>query len=260
MDNNLIDQVYEELIRQGYQVYKTQIHKNNMETIALSVSLDNGNDTQVTPVIYAEMLADMYQPGGSIADLAERVIAFTKEHYDMKAIDFGKLKDRDYILTHATLAICNTHGNEKMLAPLVHEQVPGTDLTVYPCINIGHGSAKAVREYIESLGIQPSEILASAALNSRKEYTVRKMRDVMAEMMGIAPEAVPDMNMVAVSNQEGVNGAAAISDPETMDMVTELLKAEEFCIIPSSIHEIICIPSETADEYTIQSIINHNLR
>ena len=191
----------------------------------------------------------------SIADLAERVVAFTKEHYDMKAIDFGKLKDRDYILTHATLAICNTHGNEKMLAPLVHEQVPGTDLTVYPCINIGHGSAKAVREYIESLGIQPSEILASAALNSRKEYTVRKMRDVMAEMMGIAPEEVPDMNMVVVSNQEGVNGAAAISDPETMDMVTELLKAEEFCIIPSSIHEIICIPSETADEYTIQSMI-----
>lgn len=61
--------------------------------------------------------------------------------------------------------------------------------------------------------------------------------------------------MYVLTNAEKMNGAAAILDSKTMEGISEKLGGD-FVIIPSSIHEVIILPLNTADTDTLNGMVN----
>lgn len=58
------------------------------------------------------------------------------------------------------------------------------------------------------------------------------------EKVNISPEA--DEMMYIMSNTENVNGAAAIIDPNNMDLARSYMQ-DDFYILPSSVHEVLLV-------------------
>ena len=139
---------------------------------------------------------------------------------------------------------------------IVHEPVEGTDLAVFPRIQLEKDiSFKVSGIYLDCIGVTPTEMIAAARENSRKQYTVRTMAEIMSEIMGIPAEELPETNMVVISNQQNCQGASAITDPETLEKACSMLGTKHIYIIPSSVHELICVPEDSLSPAELEAMI-----
>lgn len=102
----------------------------------------------------------------------------------------------------------------------------------------------AVINYDES-----ADVLFTAAKNGMSNFTpvtIKSMTETLMEMcgeeqfelMGVPTEA--DEMMYIMSNTEKVNGAAAIIDPNNMDLARSYMQ-DDFYILPSSVHEVLLV-------------------
>lgn len=78
----------------------------------------------------------------------------------------------------------------------------------------------------------------------------RETAEAMFESMMPGEEA----KMFVISNEQGINGAAAVLDENLMAKVTEEL-GEDFYVLPSSIHECIVIPAENMDVNELKAMV-----
>ena len=75
------------------------------------------------------------------------------------------------------------------------------------------------------------------------------MGDAEYEMGRMAPP-----EMIVITNQLGVNGAAAFFYPDSMDKISEQLGGN-FFMLPSSIHEVIAVPTGDKDYRDLESMV-----
>lgn len=101
---------------------------------------------------------------------------------------------------------------------------------------------------MQSWGIA-EDVLFTAAKNGMSNFTpvtIKSMTETLMEMcgeeqfelMGVPTEA--DEMMYIMSNTEKVNGAAAIIDPNNMDLARSYMQ-DDFYILPSSVHEVLLV-------------------
>ena len=74
--------------------------------------------------------------------------------------------------------------------------------------------------------------------------------DMIRRITGIEVEAIRGMQrecqMYVLTNSSKIQGAACMFYPHVLEMIGEILK-EDFYILPSSIHEVILVPSDRID-------------
>ena len=228
------------------------VFKNNYSIKSLNVCLHGSN---VSPGIYPETLASLYRPGMTIADLSDAVISFTDCH--MQGIsDIRVLQDRNYILDSSYLVICNGEWNRQLLSTTPHRRLEGIDLAVYPRVMIGDdGSVRITNSHLESLGISGAEMLAAAAANSKKDFVVMPVNEMMGRMTGTAPETMPPINMAVVTNKSNYGRAAAMADPDMLEAARRLVGSESVYIIPSSVHEVLVLPAGSIPSEDLETMI-----
>lgn len=99
------------------------------------------------------------------------------------------------------------------------------------------------------LGTKEKEKKEEAAKNGMSNFTpvtIKSMTETLIEMCGeeqfelmeVPTEA--DEMMYIMSNTENVNGAAAIIDPDNMDLARSYMQ-DDFYILPSSVHEVLLV-------------------
>ena len=119
---------------------------------------------------------------------------------------------------------------------------------------------------MESWGVTQEELhdIAISNLESLSPSTFKSMNEVMAEMM--LPQMIeecggdrdmaeamlsammpPEEKMYVISNEEKLNGAAALLDDKLMDSIREKI-GDDFFILPSSIHECLVVPADAGME------------
>lgn len=89
-------------------------------------------------------------------------------------------------------------------------------------------------------------LLADHLNEGRENPKVMTMREIMAALMGEAFND-PDPNMpdqVIVTNEASRFGAINIYDEDCIKQVQEKLHVNNFYVLPSSKHEVICCPTE----------------
>lgn len=101
---------------------------------------------------------------------------------------------------------------------------------------------------MQSWGIA-EDVLFTAAKNGMSNFTpvtIKSMTETLIEMCGeeqfelmeVPTEA--DEMMYIMSNTENVNGAAAIIDPNNMDLARSYMQ-DDFYILPLSVHEVLLV-------------------
>ena len=113
--------------------------------------------------------------------------------------------------------------------------LPGTDLSLYPVLELSE-NARAILtpQYLDNTGKSERDLFLEAfeSMEEKSECLL------ISDMLGY-PMHCP---MVIVTNAAKHHGAGAIASVKIMEQAREMLGADEIYVIPSSIHEVICIP------------------
>ena len=115
----------------------------------------------------------------------------------------------------------------------------------------GHiGKITITNDHFEALGCTLEELDEIAMENTRLANSpdVRNIASVLGEILGEPEEAfmtVPgevEFPMYVVTNQSKHAGATLIMFPDVQEKICQVLKSDGFYMLPSSIHETLCLP------------------
>ena len=115
----------------------------------------------------------------------------------------------------------------------------------------GHiGKITITNDHFESLGCTLEELDEVAMENTLRANPpdVRNIASVLGEILGEPEEAfmtVPgevEFPMYVVTNQSKHAGATLIMFPDVQEKICQVLKSDGFYMLPSSIHETLCLP------------------
>lgn len=112
---------------------------------------------------------------------------------------------------------------------------------------------------LKKYNIDQEDLWKIAKKNTIKNAELSSMHDTLVDLLGSEEnaniiEAAPiQPDMYVLTNHEKMNGAAAIMFPAVAKKVYKILG--DFYILPSSIHEVICIPTSLGDVDELTSMV-----
>lgn len=238
------------------------VQKNNEALDAITIT---SPDSNVSPTIYLSSFFEDYEAGKSMDDILSQIADMRVAHEVSKDFDVSRITDIEQVKSQIAPRIVGVEGNEELLAQRPHQIMD--DLAVTYCVMLGedaNGSMSVPITYqlMESWNLTQPELqaLAKENLSELTPSTFKSMNEVMAEMMipqvmddmGVDRETAeqmladmmpPEDKMFVLSNEQKLNGAAALLDDKMMEQIAERVGGD-FFILPSSIHETLIIPAE----------------
>jgi len=229
----------------------TEIRKNNGVIKTGIQRKEEGHN--VSAIIYID---DMYDEGVDIDEAAEKIDELLKEnsHPDL-SVEVDDLTNYESMKGKLTLQLFNERNAYEVKVSA--KEYGFDDLIIVPVVVLGRTangmmSFKVTNEILKKWGVSAEQVFADAeAQISRDDYTLVSMAKIMAEMMGMDVENIPDNGMMVVTNREKCNGAYGII------ALREQLRQkfpDGYIVIPSSIHE--CIVHPLIDTMDIDSWVN----
>jgi len=232
---------------------QTVVKNNDLKLTGLTIRSAESN---ICPTIYLEQFFEKYQAGEDMNEVLETIADIRLRNELKETFDVGQITDFDRVRGKIVPRLIGKEWNRELLAIRPHKII--ADLAVTYHILMGHdfsgiASAPITNALMESWGVDVDTLHDLAIQNMPKllPSTFQTMSSVLASMMGADSEellsAMPpaDEAMFILSNEQKVNGAAALLDKEIMKTVIERI-GKEFFVLPSSIHECIIVPA-TAD-------------
>lgn len=245
---------------QEIRITKTNAIKDNDNSkAAISVSFGSSN---IAETIYPEDMYKFYKDiDVSMDKIAETAyLKLYDAHLHAPQVDLNKMGED--ACKHLQFKLVNKSLNPEM-SKLPHLDVPGDYMAVPIYVINDYGDSRATTLVTENfqktvLKMTDDELLKAAKINGLKveNFKCESLNSVMAKLMsidGMPPEMAeiltnePNLMYVLTSNNT-YNGAVAIASPEVLqnlvpDAITKDYPGEtEYYIIPSSIHEVLCVP------------------
>ena len=169
--------------------------------------------------------------------------------------DYSRAKERLFI----RLVSAN---NADFLENVPNKVVAG-DLAIVPYILVnqdskGLATAAVNRDLASHYGVSDEELLNEAMENAPKimPVKIKTLLGVVAELAGeenSGEDSEVSNEPLVVTNSSGQCGAAAIFYPEVMEQLAEKFGGK-FCVIPSSIHEVLIVP-DNGDHETLNNMV-----
>ena len=212
--------------------------------------IDRTKDTSISPTIYINDMYDEYKESKNLEitlrTAAQRMVQGIEGASKRVApIDFSNVQEK------IVFQLVNTEQNREMLKDTPHRQF--LDLSIiYRWVNKADEnelqSAIVRNEFADYLGFTEERLFELAKENTKRIFPVciKSITEVLSEMMGMWEMPMDDdEKMWVVSNMQGINGSAVILYEDSLHKLAERLDSDLF-ILPSSIHEVIAIPSRLA--------------
>ena len=161
------------------------------------------------------------------------------------------------ILEHVIPVLGNKERNKHRLEKISYRE--WEDLVISYKVVMANGEENASMtvspEILKVCGLTEEEIHAAAMANLSKTSVVLHMRDILSEMLGEELEEELDaVPMLVCGSKTKTYGAAAMLLPEVQEEVHK--KIGNFYVLPSSVHEVICVPGEDADECRLRGMVH----
>ena len=127
----------------------------------------------------------------------------------------------------------------------------------YPLIisEDGMASVPVTQSILQEKGISVRRLHDLAIENTKKQYQYHatEMENILSEYgvsFGEMPWIREDFPMIVLTNQYHLNGASCLMDSSFLDEVADTyFKGRDYLILPSSIHEVIAIPTSLGSNY-----------
>lgn len=242
--NNRMEQINLLLSPDGISVQWTEKFKNNGRKKGLLV---HGREKNCSPILYVD--EDFWEK--SDTDIVE----FLKDAYETHScqIDTDEFLSRESILQKVLPRVFSASNISLMQKDhLVFEQQMNLVFAFYvPLCGDEKGMATVtlteliLREY----DIDREELLVAAAKNMEKETVIEDMF-LLLQKMGYIPqeeEGTAPSSLLVATNKAQLHGAGILFCKEALLKIGEKL-GEKYVILPSSIHECICVPFVSEEE------------
>lgn len=236
----------------GAEVFEfTQINKNNGKVDAIIVK--NINSERIRPTLYIKPLYEKYYKTLDYEGIIDTIVKFKEEEIPEEFIDgeFTALfKDKEELLNNVQLMLINYEMNKEQLINLPYRQI--MDLAIVYCIHKSGAdgvnfTVKINKDVMHMLDFNEADLWKHAYENTvtLSRFVVRSLPEILHNLTGVIdlPEMeTDDAEMYVLTNEATYYGAIAMIYPELMQEVSKRLDSD-LIIIPSSIHEVILLPT-----------------
>lgn len=131
---------------------------------------------------------------------------------------------------------------------------PFLDLEMYVYVKLDGGIAKVNERVINMWQTNKEDVFAVARENTLPELKVESMREIIEKQFGMSlPDDTPDQ--IVLKNDDAYLGGAALCFNEILAKAAEKANADTLVVIPSSIHEIICLPYNGENVYDLNDMV-----
>ncbi len=183
-------------------------------------------------------------------DIADVIQTKAPEHLQ----DVSWLMDYDRAKEHLFIRVSSAEKNEDLVNSAPHKCVDDLVITCHIAVDKGpNGMASTVvnKDLLDNYGVSEEQLFKDAMESAPEVLPVKidSMYNIIAGMMPevMADDMLPDApapgmaDMMIVTNQAMVNGAAALFYPGVMDEISEKMGGD-FVMLPSSVNEVIIVP------------------
>ncbi len=215
-------------------------------------------DMNISPIFYIDDLYKMYEEHDynypetveEVIKTVDNVIAHTTTSYAMD--DF---LNKNYVLQNVFPKVINTEDNYDLLNTTPHKDIVNGLSCIY-CINMDiggdRGSITINKDLMSKIGLTDKELFTAAKDNYHVDLA--PMNQVLLSMSNLPPELKEELEAQAkdprmpwvLTNEDKTFGAASLAFPESLENVKKTL-GEDFYILPSSIHEVLCMRESACD-------------
>lgn len=248
------------------KIKRVEVHKTNETVNGLTISKENEScGSGISPTIYPKDYERDVAAGMSIYEIAEKIKSQVEHAYE-QAPKIPILTSEE-ASKHIKLVLINKEQNSEVIKNCPHYDVGDTDITAIPrwFLDTSPGADTAsfivTNDVAKNLNMTAKEIIDVGFKNIQSDgYKVRSMEEVISEMMdpefsGMMPQRDDVPQMIVISNESGIYGAAGIINEKAMKQVANKLGTDEFYLIPSSVHETIAIRSDINSPTDIKAMI-----
>lgn len=247
----LVSLINEELDETQYTVTDTEITKNGISYIGLKVHYE---DINLSPVIYLDKKDERVDEETLAKRYALYIVDYMSKFRKPECFKGLDITDKETFLSKVTFTIEDvTHElyfREKKAVYFHDYDLDVIVIARYIVSDEDFGMSSIVinEDLLKSLPfeIQEFEIISAGKDNLNRDYTIIPMgRFLFAEMDLPFPDI--DDGLYILTRKSHTNGASMLLSSEAMQEIHGLL-GKDIYILPSSIHEVICLKSDGKEE------------
>lgn len=241
---NRMEQINQQLRKEGLEVVLQENFKNNQVRQGLAVRSPEFN---CTPVLYQE--EDFWDQSD------EEIINYLKQEFQEHSFN---MKTKDFLnkkfIRSRVLPKMFSDSNIPAMQEKGIEFLHVLDMAVCFYIPIqedlqGQASVTVTKAVLNELDLPLEEVVMAAKENAARDCCIDPMADLIKESGVDVGKLEMDKtpSMLVVSNHTRIHGAGMIFSEKVLQKVSAFL-GNQFAVLPSSVHECICLPYESKND------------
>ena len=227
---------------------KVVTKNNNVKLTGLTIK---SVESRVAPTIYLEQFYENYRDGEDMDKILRQIAECRVKNDAPEGLDIENIMNFEFVRTRLVPRLVNLELNRGLLEERPHKVIEDLAVEYYVILSkdseLGTAGVAVTNGLMETWKVSLDEIDEAARKNLPvlEKSTFRSMFDVLSGSMGedFAGMLPEESGMYILSNSSGCYGASNILDANMMAHIYEKFDGE-FYIIPSSVHEVIVIPSK----------------
>ena len=254
----LVQREVEKRAGENYRVKLNDVMKNN-GVVLRGITLMQ-DDSNISPTIYLNPYYDAYENGDTtLGTVIDEVIDTYERNKINRSIDMKFFLNYETVKSRIIFKLINTEKNRELLRDVPY--IPFHDLSiVFQCLvseeRFGNASILIHNVHLQLWKVNARELYECALENTPllQGYELADMNTVLEEMKalgGIDDEEIEDMQqevpMYVLSNKSRINGASCILYKDILKDFAMVVDKDLY-VLPSSIHEVILLPSDGTQE------------
>lgn len=235
-----------------------EVYKPNTKLTGLYIARE---DSKISPVVYIDSFYESYENGESLDSVLDKIASLINKGIAEipTGVDINNILIWDNVKDKVLPKLINLENNKNLLETLPYSQLENLAIVYYIRLS-DEATVPVTLNLIKEMGITESTLHEYALKNLSATVSLKSMIDTIMEMMvadynNLSPEekesvkedfpmpSEEDKVMYVLTNNSKVFGAAAMLDTDTMDNIFN--KFGNFFILPSSLHELIVVPSSS---------------
>lgn len=211
----------------------------------------------ISPTIYLNPYYHRFLNGVAMEDIYEDILTTYRENQPKEDFDISLFKDFSKAKEHIIMKLVNYSRNSEILKDIPH--VRFQDLAIIFVVAVcdfmnEYATILIHNQHLPLWEISQEELYEIAIKNTPQllPYRFEPMEKMLEHLMDTPLPFPSEIHMSVLTNKIKIHGATCMVYPGLLKEISDLLE-DDLIIIPSSIHEVLIIPSQTVkDEYTMQ--------
>lgn len=233
-------------------------HNNQLLLDGLTI-LEPGSN--ISPTIYLDYYFEKYQKGASLSSIQQQILRYYHRHCPKNSIDTSFFTCFDHVRSRIVYKLVHYEKNRELLKEIPHFTYLNLAIVFYclvPESPFENASILIYNHHLDYWNISKDTLLSLAKKNTPLllPWCCNSLAELILPVLPVLPEkARPSARaaleedtipMYVLTNQQRYLGAACILYPDALKQISQNLK-DSLYILPSSIHEVILLPSSSAE-------------